>query len=497
MSFAAPVSKEGFWYNGDLYVEVGGLNRHKRAPVAEITAILRPDLKISKAATVQPSKDPVGHWYEAQLMHYGLPPSKDKARAKMRLLEAVNSSNLVVPLGISRLEESLRKEFNAAEKKAKAQYKLQSGGERKDAANPRKRKQPDSAPNVNVTVNFNGMDTMHFGEIPSPSVTHAPNPTEQQLHSPSKKAKATPKKDCKIREATIKTKAPQTASNKKALAAKDPITKKPSSTTEAVTAKPGKTGAQKEPTVKKQPAAKKEPPTKKEPTVQKESMAKKEPTVKKESMAKKEPTVKKESMAKKEPTVKKESMAEKTLTVKEKPAMKKETTTEKQRAVKAENLHSYPSASNVGSLGLINGLYNIECPTMREQFSDNFDPDSLSLILTLDGPRIWGAYDFGQYSGVLLLENRPYSASNEALPVKWRGRENGEGEMSFGDHCYGDIAFHGNGRITGMLNFYGDCGFSGTRQPGPGTALRPAASMKEEWGGYNDSSYSYEASNRW
>lgn len=106
--------------------------------MAEITAILRPDLKKSKTSTGQPSKDPVGHWYQAQLLHYGLPPSKDKARAKMRLLEAVNSSSLVVPAAISRIEESLRKEFNAAEKKAKAQYKLQSGGGPKDAANERK-----------------------------------------------------------------------------------------------------------------------------------------------------------------------------------------------------------------------------------------------------------------------------------------------------------------------------------------------------------------------
>lgn len=103
MSFAAPGFKDGFWYDGDLYVEVGGLNRHKRAPIAEITAILRPDLKKSKTTTAQPSKDPVGHWYEAQLLHYGLPPSKDKARAKMRLLEAVNNSSLAVPVAISRL----------------------------------------------------------------------------------------------------------------------------------------------------------------------------------------------------------------------------------------------------------------------------------------------------------------------------------------------------------------------------------------------------------
>ena len=177
--------------------------------------------------------------------------------------------------------------------------------------------------------------------------------------------------------------------------------------------------------------------------------------------------------------------------------MKQETTTKKKVAAKAEKPDSYPSTPNTVSLGLINGHYNIECPTLEEQFSENFDPDGRSLILTLDGPRIWGAYDFGQFSGILLLENRPHSASNEALPIKWRGREEGEGEMSFGDDCYGHIAFQGNGRITGMLNLFGDCEFFGKRQPGPRVALRSAASMRQEWESYNAHAYSYEERARW
>ena len=92
MAFAPPVSRGYFYYHDGLYVDVGNLNRHKRASVEEIRTILRPDLIKSKNAALGPPKDQVGHWYEAQLIHYGLPPSKDKARAKMRLLEALNSS---------------------------------------------------------------------------------------------------------------------------------------------------------------------------------------------------------------------------------------------------------------------------------------------------------------------------------------------------------------------------------------------------------------------
>lgn len=93
----------------------------KCASIAEITALqIWPSPKGKKSI---PSKDEVGHWYTAQLIHYGLPPSQGKARAKVRLLEGLNASKLTVPPEIKKLEDSLQKEYQAAERKAKAAYK--------------------------------------------------------------------------------------------------------------------------------------------------------------------------------------------------------------------------------------------------------------------------------------------------------------------------------------------------------------------------------------
>lgn len=152
MAFAPPAVRDSFSYNGELYVDVGNLNRHKRASVAEITQVLRPDLTKSKKNA--PVKDPVGHWYEAQLIHYGLPPSKDKARAKMRLLENLNNAHLNVPPSIISLESDLKKEFAAAERKIKAQHKAAIAVTQSTSAKEaqtKKRKESD----VNVTVNLN------------------------------------------------------------------------------------------------------------------------------------------------------------------------------------------------------------------------------------------------------------------------------------------------------------------------------------------------------
>ena len=161
----------------------------------EITAILRPDLKKANAALATSIKDPVGHWYEAQLIHYGLPPSKDKARAKMRLLEALNASKLVVPAHITALETSLRKEYEAAERRAKAEYKkagLLAAGVKSESEKKRKERADVTTVSVNpvnVNINFG-----NYGSVPPfGSGYQAANLTPQEEEgSAPKRAKTAP-----------------------------------------------------------------------------------------------------------------------------------------------------------------------------------------------------------------------------------------------------------------------------------------------------------------
>lgn len=127
------------------------------------------------------------------------------------------------------------------------------------------------------------------------------------------------------------------------------------------------------------------------------------------------------------------------------------------------------------SLGLINGIYDIACPVLQE----NFDSQNLTLILTLDTLNIWGAYDFGAFSRILHIPNRPFTASPRPLSFQWRGRENSEGEMQFGEYCQGAISFLGDGRLEGWLNVSGECHSQGWRCNGPGTPIR----RREEYAG--------------
>nr|OQO21367.1 hypothetical protein B0A51_11984 [Rachicladosporium sp. CCFEE 5018] len=99
-----------FLYRDTLLVDVGGdLKRHPRASISELKPLLDGTAP----------KDQVAHWYEAQLIHYGLQRSKDKNTAKLRLSQALSQKKLVVPSHIGDMEVQMRKEYASNVRRAK------------------------------------------------------------------------------------------------------------------------------------------------------------------------------------------------------------------------------------------------------------------------------------------------------------------------------------------------------------------------------------------
>lgn len=323
----------------------------------------------------------MGHWYEAQLIHYGLPPSKDKAKAKIRLLEALNASALVVPAHIVTLEAFLRKKYEAAERRAKAQYKAgltaAAGGDQSGPS--KKRKTSDSAfANGGSTVNVN-INLGVFGGMPN-GTQFGGLAQHQQEASPREEGRRSKRKYA------------ERACNQE-----------------------GGLRQERNPTVKKASPVEEEPVVKMEPTVEME-----------------------------------------------------------------------PRTIHV-PLGLINGYYAISCPILESDFNCY----NLSIILCLDTPRVWGAYNFGPFTGILHLPQRPFQASDDGLLFRWRGIDHIRGEIGAGDFCMGEIAFLGHGRIAGRLNIYGDCEFTGMRQTEAMNSPRSAYSMRQEWESYNEGDDAY------
>ena len=387
MSLVSPLEKDGFYFNGDLYVEVGVLNRHKRVSIPELRAILRPDLKRSKALQQSQTKDPVGHWYEAQLIHYGLQPSKTKAVAKVRLLEALNTNQLAVPERIVRLEEGLRKEFNAAERKAKAQYKAGLANGSTAVASPsnttasKKRPRPDAFA-VNVNVNING-----YSGYPGGAVAAAGEVGNVDGPAMAKKAKRTPPTTTIGAEVSRKKSAPKKGSSttdagasllaskqtttmsrvdsgerglkgsqtsatrvgsydkktatKKTATEEGPSAKKTSPVKKSLSAKKDahvkeELSAKQEPNIKKERAIKKETPLKRESGIKKERVTKRETPLKGEPSIKNESSIKREGPVKREPGIKKEKPLRRQMGIRTGSGIKKESPSEKESSIKRE-----------------------------------------------------------------------------------------------------------------------------------------------------------------
>jgi hypothetical protein len=365
MAHTAPIDKNLFTFNHVFLVEVSNQSRHPRASVPELRGILHP-----ADATDRKLEDRVGHWWEAQLLHYGLRPSKTKAVAKTRLLDVLNHGTLEVPRDIVKLEVELKKKWAKGARGAKKNIEEDHPTTLKAAAKGKKRK------------------TQHD------EVAAAPAPVKKS------KAAATPSKAPKAKATSTK-----------------PI--------------PTSSGTPKATSTK--------------------SKTPKAAAVKSESS--------RETIRHSQP---------------------------KQTAKKSGGSQA---------LGLLNGRYDIDCPGLEDW---GYSSANFSLILTLEGESLWGAYDFGMYEGIFLVPHRPYTASEDRFEFNWRGRENGEGETSFGPWNEGWLEFVGGGRIRGMINCYGEALFEGQRVSGDQTrSERDARSMRHEWEGYNQDNYDRANRARW
>jgi hypothetical protein len=427
MSLTAPVSQDNFHFsNGDLFVEASGANRHRRATVSELRDLFHPPQNSSV-----PVRDPPAHWYEAQLIHYGLPSSKVKGTAVKRLLDAVNSGGLAVPQAIVNVEKSLKKQWDANEKKAKKEaakgsttHGAKSQGTKRKAEEIQDRHSVGvSGVNFNFTLNMGsiGMHTVEPASALPPIARKAKTGTKaprREKQGPSRKASALP------------------TSKREQIPHGGPARSELGTTVRS--------------------KARKEPKAKAEPKVKPEPKAKTEPRIKKERLA---------------PSTPRKIKAE--------------------PSIRDNGAPPSPSPSTI-SLGLINGFYVVTCPYVTGQWGCQ----DLNIIVCFDTQHVWCAYDFEAFTGIFLLDRRPVQASAEQIPVRWRGRETGEGEMTTGNNNHGWISFLGGGRIEGCLEIMGDFEFEGYKVEGGGP-MRSARSMREEWESYNEEAYEYERVNRW
>ncbi|CAI7602943.1 unnamed protein product [Penicillium discolor] len=448
-----PVTNGQFSYNVDtFYVVASGGQIHRRAAPAEIKALY------DTATTDKSTPDHPGHWYEAQLLHYGLPPSKVKATAKMRLLKAVQDGALSVPKESLQIEKNLKKEWKKQDSEEKPQA--------------------DTKMTTTKTVTTK---TVTVSKTVASKTTESKTTTAKAAAKPAAtKAVAKP--------ANVKTAATKAITTKAAPPKKDTAPRTVAS--KATAAKPAAVKT----------------------AVAKRKRASNDETPNQAQTAKRRVPSKKAQYDSNVPTNNHPELSGWS----EQPEYQ-DVPPSYEAACGMEWLHPYdtlddqmdiddasepeaysdppsPPRTLKRTLGLLNGTYEVRSPDIEDQWPRAMPFDGITLSLRLNGREMWGTYEFGAFEGVMWMPERPMRPSFDRMPFKWRGRETGEGEMSFDDNQEGWIEFLGDGDIVGMISCCGDLHFRGQRI---NSSVRTASDLREEWDGYNEEEYGRENRARW
>ena len=416
-----------FIYHDALFVDVGGaLKRHARASASEIKTLLD-----GKAP-----KDQVAHWYEAQLIHYGLQRSKDKNTAKVRLQQALSQKKLTVPAHIVEMEGQMKKEYAASIKKARgAAGKAATGGPEGSAVSKaKKRKQSEADPEPGTAASKRTKITMKVGEV------------EVSINHDSAGATSTGTSRKMAKGKIVSSGSTIASPLSKGKAANTPVsTRKPLMTPQARRTLPEDVRSPTTPAF-----ASSGTPTR---TISSPSRI----STPQKTSIKAEPRVKKES------TTSHWSPSKANLKIK--------------TEVKPETSPISSSSSRI-----ITGVYNVTSPQLSEQYADEANNLRFFLCVDNESNKIWGGFELVSKSGVLCIDIE-HADIDAQMSFGWRARDSHRGGLSFGRGCFGNIQFFEDRRFKAtVFNMFPEpVELNGERRPGPLWCGKSAWQFEREW----------------
>ncbi|KAL0930118.1 uncharacterized protein CTRU02_214938 [Colletotrichum truncatum] len=434
MSLAAPVIRDDFSYAGDSFSVSASGHVHRRYTLPELKAHFK------GTGTV---KDHPAHWYEAQLLHYGLPKSKVKGTAKLRLMDAVNAGTIAVPASLTALEREMKKEWTKANKSlSKPSGNSKVGATKRKATDVQVSSTGGASVSVSVTVKH---------ELASPS--------------PAKKSRTTTKPAAKVPTVAAKN-TPKAAPQRK------PSTSAPSSSTpRKQTARRGNSNVggriKHEPDIKDEfgddahfgsssfsassyydtaPAA--SPP----------------PTARKQTARRARPFL--SGRIRREPGLRDEFI---------------DNPFDRLQGLPSGGFYLDEAANGFPPLGFINGRY--ELTFMGGSMGGSECVEAYRwLVCTIEGDRLWVSFDFGMVRGIMRRETRPWRSGREGLLFEWCG-EKPDGQ-TLDDSHRAALAFVGGGVIEGIVEF-GPWTYKFTAQRVSGQTTRSEISANQMWDEWN------------
>ncbi|KAL1608194.1 hypothetical protein SLS60_003133 [Paraconiothyrium brasiliense] len=477
-TFAPPVRRGDFFYSSVLYADPGNGNHHTRASIAELAALLRPaapnvNFNIGKRPPTTPAKDPVWHWYAAQLIHYGLPGTKDKNVAKVRLLNALNQFKLEVPAWILKLEGELRKEWEGENRKIK---KAATGrvpnaktGKAANAAGSGTQMLPLSqGMNVNVNVSI-GADIPMLDQLGLAQVGNTGQKVKRKrgMDEPACD-KPTPKKSVKT-----------TSTRKAANAAQAMLTPDPRP---AVPPNPSQVKAN-IPRIKQEPGAARSSPV--TSRIKRESnpagVAVSTPKTKQTASKRAASHYGTEAVPTSSPYFSSLTEQESGLTDVSAPKRRTKQTARKSAGGRAPTSTWLIERGPNGTI-VVSGTYEL-----------SVDNERAYMVIRRDAARDiwWSTINAGALSFTIKMDPGPTpTALYQPFSVGWRMRNDDTGELKFGSGCTGEFRFieGASGDMTGVLRNVpglGDLEFYGGRMAGsPQTG-----DLQTEWDAFRRDAY--------
>ncbi|PGH33803.1 hypothetical protein GX50_03372 [[Emmonsia] crescens] len=498
------------------------LLRQQPAPPRHPPRAQRP---LQQHLIIEYSKDPPAHWYEAQLRFYGLDVSKTKFVAKMRLFDAVRSGGLVVPAHIKEIEGKMEKEWKTeGRKQSQAKKKEADIGSVNNTGGKGKGKAKRNADDIDVTVsgdsggNFNVNVSVNFGAGKGKKGKER----EKNIKAPAAKKLKTAKTDTGAKTAAAAATKKNTAT--KTTAKKNTATKATATTTTTTnptsssastsrrggTTRRGRGGLANVTSSggRAASAAGSSPPPPPRRPIPRQTARRSRPFPYPGRTIGPGPSTTSNNSSYPDPPPPYSTSQDNYYYNSDGNTNYSDDNNsysdDDDNDDNNDDNNSYysrtpsPSLGPPGLLGLLNGRYSFESPALRDWAM--YDDHPFILILTLHQNALWSAYDFGMFTSILHIPQRPWEASaDKQYEFSWCGKENSQGVISYDDaRQKGWVRFLGNGRIDGVIEVYGKARLSGVRVSGEQTrSERDAASMRAEWEGYSQEAYEHARVARW
>ncbi|KAK0333128.1 hypothetical protein LTR94_022126 [Friedmanniomyces endolithicus] len=436
-------------------------------------------------------KDPPAHWYECQLIHYGLRPSKTKSVAKLRLLDAFNEGSTVVPQSLQNLETELRKQWNKIERQTRKERKEMTSttsaaaqgqtaqqtikepgraakqGDRVAASKGAGKKRKLNDDTSDVTAALSNARAAAVTKLDR-AKAHMSGPSAMQDSARKQRAEGTTAKRAKSAPAFARRSIPSERgshceSERSALTAPASFgAHLPRSRQTARRSRPFNPGTR----FDSRPSL----------TTMRAREAWDIP-----SGARTE-----RSLSTSCPV---DEIDEDDVVMQDASFNSHDEERGVFESVKQEDAcPSYPQGSDL--VGVVNGMYNVRTSINGEW--DEYNGHQSTITLTFHGDELWGSYDFGMFNGVIRMTERRRDSSDDTVDFQWRGIENSEHIISYNDSRQtGQIAFDGGGVVSGTFHgMYREVSFQGLRVDCRQTGDEQTYStLHKEWDSYSEEAF--------